>query len=60
MNGIHEVVGSIPSSSTKDYKGLAKEAGPFFVFEGCFVTFCDISELIEVVSCSGSKESGQI
>ena len=30
MNGIHEVVGSIPISSTKDYNGLANVADPFF------------------------------
>jgi hypothetical protein len=50
MNGIHEVVGSIPSSSTRDYKGLAEEASPFFILERGFVTFCDISDLTEVVS----------
>ena len=31
MTGSHEVVGSIPISSTKDYKGLAKLATPFLV-----------------------------
>jgi hypothetical protein len=32
LNGIQEVVGSIPISSTLKIKGLAGEADPFFVF----------------------------
>ena len=39
MNGIHEAVGSIPSSSTTEFKGLADAASPFFVIEGEFVTY---------------------
>ena len=31
MTGSHEVDGSIPFSSTNDYKGLAKLAAPFLV-----------------------------
>ena len=43
MNGIHEVVGSIPISSTRNYNGLAETASPFFCFEAGNVRFCDIS-----------------
>ncbi len=35
MNGIHEVVGSIPISSTKYYKGLDNVVDPFFVRLKC-------------------------
>ena len=31
MNGIHEVVGSIPISSTNDIKRLAEIGYPFFI-----------------------------
>ena len=31
MTGSHEVVGSIPSSSTNNYKGLTKQVNPFLI-----------------------------
>ncbi len=39
MNGIQEVVGSIPSSSTTNSKGLAElSANPFFVYSDSILT----------------------
>ena len=32
MNGIHEVVGSIPISSTNDHKRLGRQGLPDFLF----------------------------
>ena len=42
MNGIHEAVGSIPISSTKDYKGLTAGVNSFFVSGAGNSTFIDI------------------
>jgi hypothetical protein len=35
LNGIHEAVGSIPSSSTRNLNGLAVLGWPIFLLEGC-------------------------
>jgi hypothetical protein len=41
-NGIQEVVGSIPISSTKEIKKLARPKGRAFQFAPLFAPLCDL------------------